>query len=87
MSIGQLRPKTPSTQLILRNPLICLMTLSPPAVFHLRYNAPTDQCNARLPLIRAEGGERSGMVGELIAKFPGHNGDLSSLKKITLLSE
>ena len=41
------------------------------------------QCNARLPLIRAEGGERSGMVGELIAKFPRHSGDLSSLKKFT----
>ena len=43
----------------------------------------TYQCNARLPLIRAEGGERSGMVGELIAKFPRHSGDLSSLKKFT----
>ena len=41
------------------------------------------QCDARLPLIRAESGERSGMVGELIAKFPQHSGDLSSLKKFT----
>ena len=36
-----------------------------------------------IPLIRAEGGERLGMVGELIAKFPQHSGDLSSLKKFT----
>ena len=38
-------------------------------------------------LIWAEGGERSGMVGELIAKFPLTysiaSGDLSSLKKFT----
>ena len=37
----------------------------------------------REPLIRAEGGERSGMVGKLIAKFPRHSRDLSSLKKFT----
>ena len=46
------------------------------------YNAPIiNVINARLPLIWAEGGEKSGMVEELIAKFPRHSGDLSSLKK------
>ena len=43
----------------------------------------TYQCNAQLPLIRVGGGGRSGMVGELIAKFSRHSGDLSSLKKFT----
>ena len=51
--------------------------------YSLRPSLCAYQCNARLPLIRAEGGERSGMVGELIAKFPRHSGDLSSLKKFT----
>ena len=40
-------------------------------------------CNAQLPQIQAEGGDRSGMVGEQIAKFPRRSGDLSSLKKFT----
>ena len=30
----------------------------------------TYQCNAPLPQVRAEGGGWSGLVGELIAKFP-----------------
>ena len=43
----------------------------------------TYQCNAQLPLIRAEGVERLGMAGGLIAIFTRLNGNLSSLKKFT----
>ena len=45
------------------------------------YNAPI--CNAPVSLIRAEGGGRLRMVGELMAIFPRHSGDLSSLNKFT----